>query len=146
MGNIEEISMSKESEKKRVYKERAVAPENDKKKANSCISGCLVISGIIVLILSIGIFSIYLVGVKAVSEIEKGGDHLSEILPYGYEAKDIYRVFFDFTKKVINNEIEPYMILTIYFKLILSLEDGVLTGDELNAIINMIYVSDRIYI
>jgi hypothetical protein len=139
-------SMNQEKETKKVDEETSVVSENDKKKTNSCISGCLVIAGILILVLSIGIFSIYLVGVKAVSEIEKSGERLSEILPYGYEAKDIYRVFFDFTTKVINNEIEPETILRIYFSLFLSFEDGVLTADELNDIINMIYSSDMIYI
>ena len=139
-------SMNQENETKKMDKETKVVLEKDKKKTNSCISTCLVIAGIFVLILSIGIFSIYLVGVKAVNEIEKSGDRLSEILPYGYDTKDIYLIFFDFTKKVINNEIEPEMILTIYVRLMLSLEDGVLTGDELSDIINMIYSSDMIYI
>jgi len=139
-------SMNEEKEVKRGDKETSVATENDKKKATSCIFGCLVIAVILVLVLSIGIFSIYLVGVKAVSEIEKSGDRLSEILPYGYEAKDIYRIFFDFTTKVINNEIEPEMVFAIHKKLILSLEDGVLTTDELSDIIDMIYSSDLISI
>lgn len=113
-------------------------------KRGLALSGCLLLVGIVVLSLFIGVFFVYQIGVRAVSVIENQGDRLSAVLPYGYGAEDVLKPLFDFTMKVVRDEMEPEMILKVLFELFSALEDGVLTEGEFRVIIDAIYAGEMI--
>ncbi|MBN1572064.1 MAG: hypothetical protein JW984_02590 [Deltaproteobacteria bacterium] len=115
-----------------------------KGKGGLNLSRSLILAVIVALSLLIGAFFTYRIGVRAVSEIENQGDRLSAVLPYGYGAKDIIRPLFDFTVKVVRDEMEPQMIFGVFIELFSALEDGVLTEGEFLVIINKIYAEDKI--
>jgi len=115
-------------------------PNEDLKKTgrSACLTGCLILFGILVLIFAGGVFSIYLVGkgsMEAVSEFE---ERIVTEYPEGYEPGSLTHSFSQLISGVLTCEITSEEFLTIYFRFFVSMIDGALTQNEFKSIVKYI--------
>ena len=115
------------------------SPDEQKKSGRSaCLTGCLIVFGVLLLIFAGGVFSIYLVGkgsMEAVSEFE---ERIVTEYPEGYEPGVLTRSFSRLISGVVACEITSEEFLTIYFKFFMAMLDGALTPSELKSIVTYI--------
>jgi hypothetical protein len=112
--------------------------EQKKSGRSACLTGCLIVFGVLLLIFAGGVFSIYLVGkgsMEAVSEFE---ERIVTEYPEGYEPGVLSRSFSQLISGVVACEITSEEFFTIYFRFFMAMLDGVLTPSELKSIVTYI--------
>jgi len=119
--------------------DRDAATDNQEKSGRStCLTGCLIVFGVMLLVFAGGLFSIYLIGKGSMEAVADFEERIITEYPEGYESGVLARSFSQLVSGVLTCEITSEEFLTIYFKFFVSMLDGALTPDELRGIVTYI--------
>lgn len=115
-------------------------PADDRKKSgrSACLTGCLILFGVLVLLCAGGVFSIYMVGKGSMEAVSRFEERIITEYPEGYEPGSLTRSFSQLISGVLTCQITSEEFLTIYFRFFLSMLDGTLTPNEFRGIVTYI--------
>lgn len=115
-------------------------PDNDQKKTgrSACLTGCLILFGVVVLLCAGGVFSIYLAGKGSMEAVSRFEERIVTEYPEGYESGSLTRSFSQLISGVLTCRITSEEFLTIYYKFFFAMLDGALTPNEFRGIVTCI--------
>jgi hypothetical protein len=116
----------------------ASTEDRKKRKRPACLTGCLIVFGVILLIFAGGVFSIYLIGKGSMDAVSEFEERIVTEYPEGYEPGALTQSFSQLISGVLTCQITSEEFLTIYFRFFFSMLDGALTPSELKGIVTYI--------
>lgn len=118
---------------------RDIETDDQKKEGRSaCLTGCLILFGVLVLLCAGGVFSIYLAGKGSMEAVTRFEERIVTEYPEGYKSGSLTRSFTQLISGVLTCRITPEEFLTIYYRFFLAMLDGTLTPNEFKGIVTCI--------